>query len=717
MRNKSFCSSLPPRRLLATAIGLAIASISGFALAAETKAALKLDSLTVEAQADKEKNYSVQQIRSATKTDTPLRNVPQAISVVTKAQIRDQSMTSMADVVRYVPGVQMAQGEGHRDAPILRGNTSTSDFFIDGMRDDVQYLRDLYNVERVEVLKGPAGMIFGRGTSGGLINRVIKQANWVDGSELGLSYGSWDNRRITGDFNQAVNERVALRLTTLYEDSNSFRDYDEVQRWGINPTASFVLNEATLAEVGYEHYEDERTVDRGLPSYTKPGSSHGEPLKVNDSTFFGSPDDSYSTATVNALNSRITHQFDNGATLVNQTRYAKYDKFYQNVYASSAYNASTNKVSLGAYNNATDRTNLFNQTDLTIDGNVLGFDHTTLLGVELSRQDTKNFRETGYFNAAGTQKNTSVTPQDSVYHAPVYFRHSSTDADNKSVADTAALYLQEQLEMNKQWEVLLGVRYDNFQVDVDDYKGAGHKQVSSTDDLFSPRAGLIYKPLDNLSFYTSYSLSYVPRAGEQLASLSASNRSLDPEEFINREVGVKWDVSERLAATAAVYRLDRSNVAVADPSDPSRSILVDGQRMTGVELGLTGQLTDAWQVSGGYAYQDSEIRTPDFDGNEIAQVPRDSFSLWNRYDFSPQWGAGMGVIYQTDVFAASDNKVQLPSFTRVDAAVYYTVSPQLSLQLNVENLLNEEYYASAHNNNNITPGAPLALGLSANLSF
>jgi catecholate siderophore receptor len=717
MRNKAFFVSLPQRRLLATAISMAMVSSSGFVMATEPKAALKLDSLTVQGKAEQEKAYSVQNTRTATKTDTPLRNVPQAISVVTEAQIRDQAMQSMADVVRYVPGVQMAQGEGHRDAPILRGNASTSDFYIDGMRDDAQYLRDLYNVERVEVLKGPSGMIFGRGTSGGLINRVTKQANWVDGNELGVSYGSWDNRRITGDFNQAVNERVALRLTTLYEDSNSFRDYDEVQRWALNPTASFALSDATLVEAGYEHYEDERTVDRGLPSYTKPGHSRGKPLDVNDSTFFGSPDDNYSTAKVDALSNRITHQFDNGVTLVNQTRWAQYDKFYKNVYPSSSYNASTNKVSLAAYNNSTDRTNLFNQTDLTIKGNVLGFDHTLLVGTELSRQDTENFRETGYFNAAGTQKNATVTPQNSVYHAPVYFKHAKTDADNKSVADTAALYVQDQIELSEHWEALLGVRYDNFKVDVDDYKGGGHAKVSSTDDLFSPRAGLIYKPLDNLSFYTSYSLSYVPRAGEQLASLSASNRSLDPEEFTNREIGAKWDITERFAATVAVYQLDRTNVAVADPSDPTRSVLVDGQRVKGVELGLTGQLTDAWQVSGGYAYQNSELQTPEFDGNEIAQVPQDSFSLWNRYDFSPQWGAGLGVVYQTDVFAASDNKVVLPSFTRVDAAVYYTVSPQLSLQLNVENLLEEEYYASAHNNNNITPGAPLTLGVSANVSF
>lgn len=707
--------SLPQRRLLASAVasaGLAFGTMQS-GIAAETSSVTLAPTKVVQ----KLDTYGVKQTRTATKTDTPLRNVPQSISVVTDTQIRDQSMQGMADVVRYVPGVQIALGEGHRDAPILRGNATTADFFIDGMRDDAQYLRDLYNVERVEVLKGPSGMIFGRGSSGGLINRVTKQANWLDGNELGLTYGSWENRRMTGDFNQAVNEQLALRLTALYEDSNSFRDYGQSERWAVNPTASFALNEATLVEVGYEHFEDDRTLDRGLPSFTQPGHSRGEPLKVNESTYFGSPDDSFSTAEVDALNGRITHEFANGVLLTNQTRYADYAKFYQNVFPSGAYNATTNRVQLGAYNNATDRTNLINQTDLTIAGHALGFEHKLLVGAELSRQDTENFRETGYFNAAGTQRNTTVTPQDSVYQGPVVFRHATSDADNESVATTTALYLQDQIELTDQWEALVGVRYDNFKVDVDDYKGGGHVKLSSADDLFSPRAGLIYKPLDNLSFYTSYSIAYVPRAGEQLASLSANNRALDPEEFTNREIGVKWDVNERLAATAAIYRLDRTNVATADPSDLTRSILVDGQRVKGVELGLTGQLTDAWQVTGGYAYQDSEVQTPDFEGNEIAQVPRDSFSLWNRYDLDPKWGLGLGVIYQADVFAATDNKVVLPSFTRVDAAVYYTVSPQLSLQLNVENLLDEEYYASAHGNNNILPGAPLALGLSANVSF
>ncbi|MCQ4319831.1 TonB-dependent receptor [Stutzerimonas stutzeri] len=686
--------------------GLPLLASTQWAGAADAES-VTLESMEVVEQRD---SYRVERSKVATKTDTPLRNIPQSISVVTDEQIRDQNMQSMADVVRYVPGVQMAQGEGHRDAPILRGNTSTADFFVDGMRDDVQYLRDLYNVERVEVLKGPSGMIFGRGASGGLINRVTKQANWADGHELGLTYGSWKNRRMTGDFNQGVNENVAVRLTALFEDSESFRDDVELERWAINPTATFRLSDATSIEVGYEHFDDDRTVDRGVPSF------NGKPLKLDESTFIGSLDDSYATAKVDALNARITHDFSDNITLVNQTRFADYEKFYQNVF-SGAYTPANQSIRVAAYNNATDRENLINQTDLTIVTSALGMNHTFLVGAELSRQETQNFRETGNFTALGPNATAgSVSLPNTRYTGPIDFRQSTTDADNRSVTKSAAIYLQDQIELNSQWELILGARYDKVKIDLDNNRNG--QQLSSSDDLVSPRAGLIYKPLDNLSFYTSISKSYLPRAGEQLAGLTVTTEALDPEEFKNREIGVKWDINPRLAATAAVYRLDRTNVAITDPNDITRSTLVDGQRVDGVELGLTGNLTDAWQVTAGYAYQESEIKTPGAtDGNKIAQVPRNSVSLWNRYNFNAQWGVGLGAVYQNAVYASADNAVELPSFTRVDAAVYYTVNPDLRLQLNVENLLDEEYYASAHNNTNILPGSPRAFGVSANMSF
>ena len=228
--------------------------------------------------------------------------------------------------------------------------------------------------------------------------------------------------------------------------------------------------------------------------------------------------------------------------------------------------------------------------------------------------------------------------------------------------------------------------------------------------------GLIYKPVDNLSLYASYSMTYVPRAGSQLSSLDPTNAAFDPEEFENIEVGAKWDLGPALALTAAVFQLDRKNVIIPDPNDPGVSILVDGQRTEGVELGVSGQVNEAWSIQGGYAYQDGHL-TDAFGGARLAQLPKHVVSLWNRYDFTSAWGVGLGVVYQTEMFAAADNSVTLPEFTRVDAGLYYAPSERLSLQLNVENLLDERYYPNAHNNNNITPGSPPAVRFGVTASF
>ena len=647
---------------------------------------------------------------TATKTATPLRDVPQSLSVVTDDQIADQAMQNMADVVRYVPGVQMAQGEGHRDAPVLRGNTSTADFFVNGVRDDVQYYRDLYNVERVEVLKGPSGMIFGRGSAGGLINRVTRQADWRNRRELGLTLGSWENRRLTADVGHAPGGTAAFRVTGLYEDSDSYRDHVGLERWAVNPTLTLRAGDATTITLGYEHFEDERTVDRGHPSYL------GRPLALDAAAYIGQPATSQAEAAVDALDAGITHEFAGGAKLVNRTRYADYDKFYQNVFA-GAYAPGDGTVAISAYNNLTTRRNLVNQTDVTFAFQTGAVGHTLLAGMEFSRQDTENFRQTGWFTDIGPDaRSGAVTLPDTIYDGTVEFRQSATDADNRSVARAAAIYLQDQIAFSPRWLAVLGVRYDRFEADLDNHRSG--ESLSSSDDLMSPRAGVIYKPREDLSLYASYSLAYVPRAGEQLASLTADNRALDPEEFSNREIGLKWDFDERLSFTAAAYRLDRSNVAITDPDDPTRSLLVDGQRVQGLELGVSGQLTDAWQVMAGYAFQDSEVQTPGAqDGNALGKVPRHSASLWNRFDFNSQWGAGLGVVAQDSVYVSNDNAVVLPGYARVDAAVYYTVSPRLRLQLNVENLLDRAYYASAHSNNNIMPGSPRAARLGLAFSF
>jgi catecholate siderophore receptor len=650
-------------------------------------------------------------IDTATRTYTPLRNVPQAITVVTRAMIAEQSMQSLADVVRYVPGVGMAQGEGNRDAAVFRGNSSTGDFFVDGVRDDVQYFRDLYNVERVEALNGPNAMIFGRGGAGGVINRTTRQANWATAREATVQVGSFENRRAMFDVGDRVGNRAAVRATAMYENSGSYRDGVGLERYGINPTVAFALGSGTILRAGYERFHDDRTADRGVPSY------NGRPFETDDSTFFGSADESVSRATVDALTAGLEHRFTQRVSLRNRTRFAAYDKFYQNVYAGGVVQPDGLNVPIAAYNNLTDRQNLFNQTDLNVFLTTGRFRHTLVVGSELGRQATDNFRETGYFGADATTVLVPVAdPQPSV---PASFRQSATDADNDGVATVAALYAQDQVELSRHVQAIVGLRYDDFRVDFRNNRTGA--RFETVDRLFSPRAGLIVKPVEAVSLYTSYSLAYVPRAGEQLASLTLSNEALEPERFTNYEVGAKWDVRPTLSLTGAVFRLDRTNVVVPDPVDPTRSLLVNGQRTKGVEIGAAGTPAAAWHVMAAYSYQDGVIThtlsASALAGARLAQLPRHTFSIWNRVDISRVWAAGLGIVRREDMFASTDNTVTIPAFVRVDAALFANLSSRVRAQVNIENVLGEEYYASAHNNFNITPGSPRAVRVTLTTRF
>ena len=659
-------------------------------------------------------DYATRKTRSATKTDTPLLDVPQAVTVVTDKLVADQAMTSLSDAFRYMPGVGLAQGEGNRDTPVLRGNSSTADFFVDGIRDDVQYIRDTYNLERVEALKGPNALVFGRGGSGGVVNRVTRQADGQSHRSASLQVGSGDRRRGTLDYGDGIGDGGAgFRVNSVFEDSASFRNGYSVERYGINPTFGFDIAPGTRVELSYEHFHDERVADRGVPSLD------GRPVDTDPSTFFGNPDESPVEATVDAFDAVLTYAFGEHLQLRNHFRYADYDKFYQNVFP-GAVDAATQTVAISAYNNTTTRRNLFNQTDLVWETTTGAIRHTVLAGAEFGRQVTDNQRMTGYFGAPGSTTTSIRVPLASPTTSEIpLFRPSASDADNHGVAKVAAVYLQDQVEFSPQWQAILGLRYDDFQVDLRNNRTGA--TVSSEDGLLSPRAGLVYKPLDRVSLYASYSMAYQPRAGEQLASLTASNASLDPETFRNREIGAKWDIRPDLQASLAVYRLDRGNVAVTDPADATRMILVDGQSTEGVELGIAGRITESWQVMGGYAYQDGEITTTQsataVAGNRLAQLPRHSASLWNRYDVNTAFGVGLGIIHRGAIYANVDNLVTLPAFTRFDGAVYWTLNPSVQLQLNIENLGNKRYFASAHSNNNLSPGTPRSAWLTMNVHF
>lgn len=659
------------------------------------------------------KGYNAKTSRTATKTDTDLIDVPQSISVITQDIIKDQSIQSVSDAIRYIPGVTASQGEGNRDAVNFRGSGVTSgDFYLDGIRDDIQTYRDFYNTDRIEVLKGPNGMIFGRGAAGGAINRVTKEAGWDPVRELSLTYGAYAQKRATIDIGDAINEVAAFRLNAVYEDSDSYRDGVNLERYGVNPTFTISPSDKTKIVLGAEYFMDKRIGDRGMPSVNGTGNSKlkNRPYDIGDTdTFFGNARMSPNETETTAFNALIEHAFDNGLTIRNRTRYADYDKFYQNVFASSSVNNSGN-FNIGAYRDETDRENLINQTDLLYNLKTGPIEHKLLIGMELGKQDTDNIR---LHNTGGSENVASnVSANDPAFNGSIAY--TNINRNRKSEADITAFYLQDQIIFSPKWEAVFGLRHDKFEVDHTNLM-TGEK-LNTSDNMLSPRAGVIFKPAGNLSFYASYSLSYVPRAGDQLVDLSFASSSFDPEKFINQEIGAKYDITPELSLTAAIYKLEREKVAIKNPTDPAETILVDGQETQGLELSMTGKITDKWSIFGGYAYQDGEITKQQGSGTsgiqqgtELGQTPKHTFSLWNRYDFNETWGAALGVISRSEMYALTptvSTSTVLPGYTRYDAAVYGKFSENLRLQVNLENLTNKEYALSAHNNNNIVPGSP-----------
>jgi catecholate siderophore receptor len=649
--------------------------------------------------------YATTRTSSATRTDIPLRDAPQSVTIVPRTLIADQAMQGMADVIRYVPSVSMGQGEGHRDAPTIRGNSSTADFFVDGVRDDAQYFRDLYDVERVEALKGSNAMIFGRGGGGGVINRVGKEAQWAPIRALRAEGGEFGHRRFTVDAGRGLGSAFAARLNALWSEDDAYRSHVEARRYGVHPTVAVALGPRAIVRAGFERYDDERTVDRGIPSF------QGRPASSRRETFFGNPSLNNSNVTVHAATGGIDVALRAGLTLRAKVRWADHDKFYQNTYPGAAVNAAGTQVALAAYNNGIGRHNRFGQAELVAELGTGPVQHTVLVGGELGRQQTDNYRETGYFNNTATSF--AVALEQPTVSVPITFRQSATDADAETSADVVSVYAQDQAALSRHLQLIGGVRYDRFAVDYLNHRNG--QALARTDDFFSPRVGLVLKPIPLAAIYASYSVSFLPSSGDQFSQLTVTTQILEPEQFTNREVGAKWDVRGRLSLTAAAFQLNRTNTQAPDPADPARVVQTGEQRSRGVELGVAGNVTPIWQVAGGLSFQEAEVvsRTSAAPvGARVALVPKRSASLWNRVQVAPRVGLGAGVVHQTDVWAAIDNTVTLPGFTRVDAAAFLRLRPRLHAQLNVENVFDELYYPTSHGNNNIMPGAPRTLRVS-----
>jgi catecholate siderophore receptor len=675
---------------------------------------------------------------SATKTNTPLVNIPQSISVVTKDFIRDQSFQSLTDVTRYVPGVAIHQGEGNRDELVIRGVDSSANFYVNGFRDDVQYFRDLYNTQSLEILKGPSALIYGRGAGGGLVNRTLKDADGTRVYEATMQTGSYGDRRVSLDAGQAVNENVAVRLNAFYEGSDTFRDFGHLERYGINPTVTLKPTDDTKIKLSYEFYHDFRLGDRGNPSQGLPGGATRfnptTPFAPNGdlTTFFGSPLYNSAKVEVQTAMAVIDHDFGNGLTVRNGSIYSDFNRGYRNVYpggtgappaaGGGAVTPDQTLVSLNAYQNDTPRENVFNQTDFTYKtatGPVL---HTLAFGTEFGRQTGVGRRDSGQFPLNGGASWVTVNPFNPTYFGPVTFNHIASDANTKYRLNIESGYVQDQVEVFRWLQLLVGARYDNFDLTALDLNT--NTRRDRVDDFISPRAAVIVKPIDSLSLYTAWSVSYLPASGDQFSALNPSTLILEPQRFESTEVGAKWNINPKLLFTAAAYQLLRANVPVnigGGVSIPGGSHVIRG-----FETALTGYITPEWQSVLGYAYTDARIAKdlttagitpPIVAGNRVQLVPYNQLSLWNKYQINPTWAAALGVIYFSDSFASSDDSVRLPGFVRVDAAIYAKIDEMWRVQLNVENIFNKGYWATADGNNNISPGQPRTFRVTAIARF
>jgi catecholate siderophore receptor len=678
---------------------------------AEAPTAVALDQISVESGAGRGEpqggvtvGYLTKQTRSATKTATPVLDIPQSITSVPREQFLDQNYQNLTEQLRFVPGLIPAQGEGNRDQVVIRGQSSSADFYINGIRDDVQYFRDLYNIQRIEVLKGPDSLIFGRGGGGGVVNRVQKEADGTRVREIVAGGGQFGDKRLAVDVGDRVSDSVFFRLNGVVEDSGTYRQYGDLQRYGINPTATFVIDPATTLKLSYEFFHDDRFPDRGIPS------QFGRPYRYRDNTrtFFGNPTINRTAIDANIATVELDHLFASGVELHSQLRIANYDRYYINTLPGGPVNAAGTAVPITGYRNETDRTNLFSQNDFTYRFTTGDVRHTLLGGFELGYQSGSAFRQTLLFgNTLATS--VVVNPLRPLTFAPTFLRNNgTTDANARYDLGLAAVYAQDQIDITDWLQVVGGLRYDHF-----DFSSTDRRTLvtnTRVDDPISPRAGIVLKPLPNLALYTSYSVSYLPSSGDQIGSFTPGLVIAQPERFENTEVGVKYDVNPAFQLTAAAYNLDRTNQRLADPNNPGFFILSGKTNTQGVEIGANGYVTDWWQIAGGYSFTDARIASATsatiVAGNRVGLVPFNAFTLWNKFDVTRDFAIGVGVLNYSHVFAASDNTVRLPGYTRFDLGLFYQINESVRAQVNIENLFDRRYIATADNNNNITPGAP-----------
>lgn len=643
-------------------------------------------------------DYRVPEV-SALKIDAPLRDIPQTVDVVPEQVMRDQRALSLQDVLKNVAGIGLATGDGQRDQATIRGFTAQGDLFVDGLRDDALYFRDLSNVERVEIIKGPASVLFGRGSSGGLINRITRKPG-TEGGEIVASIGSWDAKRGEIDLGHVfAGDQAAVRLTGAIERSDSYRDKQFLHREAIAPSFAFTPGERTTVLLQADYLRDRRVTDHGIPAF------QGRPVNVDPATYYGAAnarDVDFSQSEVWSTTATIDHDLGGGFSLHDGFRYYDFTLDRQNTIP-NIVNETARTVTLNRQ--STDRTEhgWFNQLELTKAVATGPLEHKLLLGLE-SGQQIKNERRVNRANVA------TVDLFDPVLPVLPLAVSGTPSTDVRSTFSTLGLYVQDLIALGEHWKALAGLRYDSFR-----QKSRSHitnQTLLRTDQEWSPRLGLVWQPSKTQSWYASWNRSFQP-SGEAFA-LSVANADISPEKTVNYEVGARFDFLDgRVSTTVSAFQIERSGIKAVNATTLITEP-IGTQRTRGVEASGQASLADGWRAIASYAHLDARItRSTAKDsgvfvqGNRPTLTPRNSASVWVMHDFQDRFGLGGGLSYVGDRWANLGNTVVLPAYVTADASAWVRIA-KLKVQLNLNNIFDRDYIVSGHGTsaNLNMPGAP-----------
>lgn len=649
-------------------------------------------------------------------------DVPQSVLTVGQQEMSEQAVSSMQDVLRNVPGITINAGEGgaHGDSVNLRGISVPDSFFLDGLRDIGLYQRDTFDEEAVEVLLGPSSVLFGRGSTAGVINQVTKQATLSPTESASLEVGTASTERATADVDFAIGDHSAARMN-LMEQRYGVADRNDVvyKGYGIAPTMAFGINTPTTLTVSYLHQDEDDIPDYGIPFID------GAPAHVNRRNYYGLVNYDRTKNTVDIGTVRLEHRFNDHVSLIDSVRYGHYDFTYL-LSAPHLDNDFTDPPAPGAPlagdmdyrdqpSSAGTEEELINHTDLTTRFETGGISHTLISGIELSRETSNVVK---YINGIDAIPGTPLLdPSD--YYSPT----TALDADElpRSSGSDVSFSAMDRMRLTPQWDFDAGLRWDSF--DSHFSESTSDSAFSRNDTELSPRGAVVYKPSAWQSYYASYGASYNP-ALEYLV-IAPSDQSLAPEKDYTGELGTKLDfLNHRLTVTGAVFDTLLSNARQADPDDPTVQQLPYDQRVVGAEVGATGYLSDELEILASYTHLSdriSESTDPLAVGKRTPNIADDSANIWLTWEPGRTWKVGGGAIYMGQRYADTYNTAGVPSYVVLNAMVSYQVNQHLDLQINLNNIADKLYFNGIYytevDENHAVPGAGRTLLLTARMHF